>query len=93
MLLQCSSEVFKHCFAGLVTCVDFSSGSLLCAVTTRQEDGIYVLDASRNTRLRVIDQKATALSARFSVDGKLIHSVSRHGLQTYEAGFKGFPWP
>lgn len=46
-------QVFKHCFAGLVTCVDFSKQNLLCATTTRPEDGIYVLDVPNGKRLQV----------------------------------------
>ncbi|CAK9057619.1 unnamed protein product [Durusdinium trenchii] len=76
--------VFKHCFAGLVTCVDFSKEALLCATTTRQEDGIYVLDVPSGRRVQLIQQKAIALSARFSPDGEQIHCVSRHGVQVYE---------
>jgi hypothetical protein len=48
-----SCEVFKHLFAGLVTCVDFSKQNLLCATTTRPEDGIYVVDVQNGKRVQV----------------------------------------
>lgn len=87
--------VFKHLFAGLVTCVDFSKQNLLCATTTRPEDGIYVVDVENGKRVQIIEQKAPALSARFSPDGETVLSVSRHGVQIYEVSsgklLKSFP--
>ena len=50
-----SQQVFKHLFAGLVTCVDFSKQNLLCATTTRPEDGIYVVDVQNGKRVQVSD--------------------------------------
>ena len=77
--MRCSAalrcEVFKHLFAGLVTCVDFSKQNLLCATTTRPEDGIYVVDVHSGKRVQVSYGKFRGVRGNFKEDLAFVVAV------------------